>query len=288
MKRKIVVFGAGGIVGQHMIKFQPKNFDAVYTKRSADGPYIAFSGSDNVFDFLNAIDPDVIINLSGENSVDVVESSPDMYWNINVKLPKQIANWTDLNKRTYLHVSTQGVFSGENSPYSPGDLPDPITQYGKQKFESEKNVFKSEFTKIIRLTFVLGVRPFQNFGRRNPLEDMIENKNQLQVNDRFFSPLFAQDAAQILWEEAEIINLNNKIMHLGNPVRCSRFSISSDLKYHTHGAIENKILPVSHEYFTGIAARPKDTTWASGTSIFKQAYEEGLLSAYFDWRNLNK
>lgn len=288
MSKKVVVFGASGIVGQHMIKFQPKNVNPIYTKRSGDGIFVSFTGADNVINFLDSINPDVIINLSGENSVDTVESSPDKFLNINVNIPKNIKNWADLHKKIYFHISTQGVFSGELSPYSPTSAPDPITQYGIQKFQSEQNVFDSEYTKIIRLTFVLGVRPFQNIGRRNPFEDMIEKKNQLQVDDRFFSPLFAQDAAQILWEEVEKLNLKDKIIHLGNPLKCSRFSIASDLKYHTHGAIDNKIMPVSHEYFTGIAARPKDTTWEINSSIFKQNYEEGLLSAYFDWRNLNK
>jgi len=116
---------------------------------------------------------------------------------------------------------------------------------------------------------------------------MIEDEVQLQVNDRFFSPLFAEDAAKILWKRAlNFSDTKEKIVHLGIPMKCSRFAIARDLKYNLHGCINPKIEGVSHEHFKGIAPRPKDTTWCKSLHI--GSYEEGLMSSYLLWEKVKK
>ena len=203
-------------------------------------------------------------------------------------MPVDICQWNKINNKYFIHCSTQGVFDGESSPYSPMDIPKPITEYGKQKYLSEKMVLSYENTEVDRLTFVIGIRPFQNIGRKNPLEEMIEKENQLQVNDRFFSPLFAEEAADILWERALGNNRNSdRIVHLGTPIKCSRYTIASDLKYNSHGNIKASIQPVSHEHFPGIAPRPKNTTWEFGKCLYKNRYDDALLNAYIQWNRMN-
>lgn len=287
---KVLVLGAGGIVGQHMTLCQPKNIDAVYTRKKQNDFWYGFDYDfDNIFEHLNIINPDVIINLAGENRVDVVESNPSACYGVNVKLVEDLCKWVTINNSYLIQCSTQGVFNGEDAPYNPSSFPRPITFYGKQKIEAEKFALQCDNAEIDRLTFVLGIRPYQDIGRRNPLEDMIESINQLQVNDRFFSPLFADEAAEILWERALTNKLNkNKIVHLGTPYKSSRYTISCDLKYNSYGNINSKITPVSHEHFPGIAPRPKDTSWQYGTSLYKRPYDEALVLSYLQWSRVNK
>jgi len=287
---KVLILGAGGIVGQHMTLCQPKNIDAIYTRKKQDDFWYGFDyESDNIFDFLNDINPNVIINLAGENRVDVVEATPTAFYSVNVKLVEDLCNWVTANDAHLIQCSTQGVFNGDDAPYNPSSFPHPITHYGKQKFEAEKIALQCDNAEIDRLTFVLGIRPFKNIGRRNPLEDMIESLDQLQVNDRFFSPLFADEAAEILWERALGNKFNkNKIVHLGTPYKSSRYSISCDLKYNCCGNIKAKIQPVSHKHFPGLAPRPKDTSWQYGTSLYKKPYDEALVLSYLQWNRINK
>lgn len=283
---KVLVLGAGGIVGQHMLLSEPSTVRAMYTRKTEHMPWFGVDLNTNELDHvLRTYNPDVIVNLAGENRVDVVEADPDEYKFINAIVPGMLAAWCYKYKKRMIQASTQGIFSGDNPPYSPHSRAHPLTQYGIQKAIAEDAVLAAKGT-IVRLTFVLGVRPFQGIGRRNPLEDMLEKDHQLQVNDRFFSPLFASDAAEILWEEVTSPS-GSAIIHAGNPIKCSRYSIAGDLKYHTHGAIEHTIKPVSHEFFEGIAPRPQNTTWAYG-SKYKTRYEDGLLSAYFEWKRLNE
>jgi dTDP-4-dehydrorhamnose reductase len=299
---KVLVVGAGGIIGQHMMEREPAlKSPPIYTRRTLDNPL--FDSLDITADEwvvnkqLDEWDPDVIINLAGENRVDVVEADPDAHYKVNVRGPLGLAWWCKRRGKKMIQVSTQGIFSGENAPYKPFDPSHPLTAYGKQKAELETSIWGfnqpqceedigKRFITIARLTFVLGVRPLQEIGRRNPLEDMIEKPKQLQVDDRFFSPVFAHDAARVLWEEA-LHPRDEGIFHIGIPRRVSRYMVAADLKYNLHGAINPDIQPISHEYFAGIAERPKDTTWAEGSRYY-ESYEDGLVTSYLQWKKLNK
>lgn len=290
-KETVLVLGAGGIIGQHLVVSRPDWANAIFTRRNAsDGPWTSFDADkDDVFDFLEAHRPDVIVNLAGENRVDVVEADPDKYLAANVRLPQQLAAWASPRDDCYLiQCSSQGIFSGDNPTYAPNDTPHPLTHYGKQKVLSEAAALSIPNSEVTRFTFALGIRPFQAIGRRNPLEDMIEKSSQLQVNDKFFSPMFARDCAEILWQRvASRKNAKDRIVHLGTPVRCSRFSIASDVQRLLRGQVELDIQAVSHEYFTGIAPRPQDTTWNADNCLYLSSYEDGLANCIADWRKRN-
>lgn len=289
-RAKVLVLGAGGIIGQHLLISCPDGLDGIFTRRSAtSAPWTAFDAEkDDVMQFLDTLRPDVIINLAGENRVDVVEASPEKYHAVNVRLPGILAQWASSNDSYLIQASSQGVFSGHAPTYSPDDAPDPLTQYGKQKALAESAALSISNSEVVRLTFVLGIRPFQDIGRRNPVEDMIEQRHQFQVNDKFFSPAFAKDCAEILWKRA--INRKSdgqRVMHLGTPVRCTRYAIASDLKHLMPGHINQNIEPVSNDHFPGIAPRPDDTTWNAERCLYNSSYEDGLAGCISDWNKLN-
>ena len=288
--KKVVVIGAGGIIGQHMMLTQPDNMDVVYTRRTGDGDWVQLNvGVDNVSSWLDKLNPDVIVNLAGQNIVDLVEQDPDASSLINIDLPIELGQWADKNNKYLIQGSTQGIFSGDNPDYTPESKPHPVTWYGKQKAAAEKLVLFFNNSEVVRLTFVIGVRPNPNVGRKNPLEMMMEQPNQLQVDDRFFSPVFAYDAAAVLWDRVNLAGSDGeKIIHVGNPIRCSRYSLASDLKLASDGKLDINIEPVSYTHFISDVPRPRDTTWKEGTALYKSDYMDGLKQCYLEWEKLNK
>lgn len=276
---RVLVLGAGGIVGQHMLLSRPPDIEAIFARKHGFGPWIGLDLTDWVGAerFLDTFRPNVIVNLAGESRVDVVEQDPKAYEQINVVVPGLLSDWCKRNNARLVHTSTQGVFSGEHPPYDESSEPDPITEYGKQKVKADRAVLADGNT-VARLTFVVGVRPFQGVGRQNPVEQMMAAEKQVQVNDRFFSPLFARDAAQQLWALAR--RSVGGIVQLGTPVRTSRYAIATwnpwPAKLH-----DRDVTPVSHDYFSGIAPRPRDTTWASG--FHSSRMEDGMLQTFADW-----
>jgi dTDP-4-dehydrorhamnose reductase len=288
--KKVVVIGASGIVGQHMMLTQPSDIDVVYTRRTGGGDWIQLNvGVDDVNSWLDEVNPDVIVNLAGQNIVDVVEGDPNESVQVNVNLPLILARWSDNNNKFFIQGSTQGIFSGNNPDYTPESKPHPVTWYGKQKAAAEKLVLLFNKSEIVRLTFVIGVRPNPNVGRKNPLEMMMEQPSQLQVDDRFFSPVFAYDAAAVLWDRVGLCGSDGKkIVHVGNPIRCSRYSLVSDLKIASDGKLDINIEPVSYTHFISDVPRPRDTTWKEGTALYKSDYMDGLKQCYLEWEKLNK
>lgn len=288
--KRVVIIGAGGIVGQHMMVNKPDWADAQFTRRNSEDKWVQLNvGSDDIISWLDKNNPDVIVNLAGQNIVDEVEENPEEYVHINVELPITLAKWVYKNNKYLIQVSTQGIFSGENADYTPGSEPHPITWYGKQKSLAEKLVLLYPNVEIARLTFVIGIRPFQNIGRKNPLESILEQKEQVQVNDRFFSPVFAYDAAMVLWDR--VLNSGSteeRIIHIGNPIKCSRFSIANDLKEVSDGKLDIEVKAVDHTYFASDVSRPRDTTWKVGTTMYKTEYLDGLKKCYLEWESLNK
>lgn len=253
---KVAIFGASGIIGQHMRLACPAGVTPLYVRRTADCLHVGLDLTDDAARtaFLEAERPDVIINLAGESNTDVVERDPLKYSHLNSVVPEKLADWCDANGAHLVHVSTQAVFSGDAPPYSPDSVRRPVNCYGHQKYVAEKSVQRHKNWTIVRPTFVLGVRPLPHVGRANPIEQMLGGGQTKQVNDRWFSISFARDVAWALWSAAT--KREKGIIHVGDG-RHTRLEIAQQLKG-KFSAIE----PVSHDSFAGIAPRPRDTSFA--------------------------
>ncbi len=279
---RILVLGAGGIIGQHMIKRLPVEVDAIFARRLAYcQQYMGLdvTNSEDLRAFLQDADPDAIINLAGQNSPDVVERNPGKYRCVNVEVPAFLSGWAQSNGAHYVHVSSQAVFGGMPQgitqshmvasflpPYGPDSPRMPVNQYGLQKLQAEQEVMSAgKSWTIVRPTFVLGVRPLL-IGRENPVEQMLSPVQAIaegetvavmrQVYDRWFSVSFAWDVAAKLWEVA-MGNPQRRAIHVGIPFRTNRHILASYLRP------DLNVEPVSHDSFEGLAPRPIDTTYAA-------------------------
>jgi dTDP-4-dehydrorhamnose reductase len=324
--KRVLVLGASGIVGQHLRLFEPQDYDVCYQSRQrlpwADVHQgtptwqVDFTKDADVAAMLAMLKPDIVINLAGENRPDVVEQDPVQYDFINVQVPVLLAHWADTAPgRWLIHVSSQAVFGGLNAPYHarpPLDTDnDPVNAYGWQKLYAEQHVLDGEKTLVVRLTFVLGVRPFPHCGRPNPLETMFTSPAARQVNDRWFSVCWAQDAARGLWELLGTLDpldplldrylQRRRVLHLGSSVEYTRYELAVhaamqvDTMDHARGTptrVQWKVLselvePVKHDdAFPAprYARRPVDTTFAPG-GITYTGFDEGLHQSAFIWRH---
>jgi dTDP-4-dehydrorhamnose reductase len=253
---KILVLGASGIIGQHMRLCCPEGVTPIYARRKSDLLHVGVDVlSADVQRFLDYERPDVIVNLAGESNTDAVERDPSMR-TVNTLVPELLGEWCQRNKRHLVHVSTQAVFSGENPPYGPSSPMDPVNEYGRQKSAAEVGVRASKCSyTIVRPTFVLGIRPIKT-GRANPLEQILAGQNT-QVADRWFSISLAREVAQAIWKCA--VERPGGIIHVGEG-KISRY----ELAYCIARSFGSKApMAVDHESFSGLAPRPKDTSYST-------------------------
>lgn len=265
---KVVVIGAGGIIGQHMMITVPPEVDAVFTRQAE--PNHLYEQLDVTLptagDWINNHDPDIIVNLAGESRPDVVEQNPDKYREVNSLSVGNMASWCDDYGKHLIHVSSQAAL-------------DPVNEYGKQKRETDEGlegVAKKKWV-IVRPTFVLGIRPFPGIGRENPAERILSGKETYSVNDRHFAVSFAWDVAEYIWKLCVNPIVKRQIHYVGQKERLSRYDLACLL-----GAIPE---PVTHGNLPGLAPRPMDTSGPYAEAHHSATLAEGITRLHAEWED---
>ena len=273
---KVLILGASGIIGQHLRLVVPEGVTPIWHRKTADALHIGrdLSKLDAAWNLCEEIRPEIIVNLAGESSTDEVERNPTQHEYLNARMPLVLAEWCENNGARLIQVSTQAVFSGELPPYGPTDECCPVNRYGKQKLMAE-GVLAYRNSIVARPTFILGVRPLPYVGRPNPIEQMLSGLCN-QVCDRWFSPLFAEDAASLLWKIV-LYEERERIVHLGIPAKTSRASVAEALGIRFNAA--------RHSDFGAIAPRPIDTTYDGTTARHFISFEDGIRACKRAWES---
>ena len=125
-----------------------------------------------------------------------------------------------------IFLSTNQVFDGKKAYQTTNNKVCPITEYGKQKSECEKQLLKLSFNKlsIIRLTKVVysELPLFQDWKKK-----ILLNDNVYAFYDMFFSPLLLSDVSNSI--KKCIINEIYGIYHLSGLLDISYFDFAKQV-----------------------------------------------------------
>lgn len=257
---KVVVLGAGGIIGQHMVVSVPNGVEAIFTRTGPSNhlyEHLDVNDPDSdLVGWLHRHNPDIIVNLIGENRPDVVERDPAKYREVNSLCISDMVGWCGINSKTLIHLSSQAAL-------------DPVNAYGKQKREVDVNL--EEFDQnwvIVRPSFVLGIRPFPGIGRENPAERILSGGESQSVDDRYFAVSFAWDVADYIWRLCVNPIVRRQIHYVANPGGLSRYDLAL--------ALGSKSERVKHDSLSGLAPRPLDTSAAYSTAHHSATFMAGI------------
>ncbi len=107
---------------------------------------------------LDQIAPDLVVHTAGMTSVDLCEKEPELAMQVNAAIARNIAMATASRNIPLVHISTDHLFSGENSFYKEGDKVEPLNEYGHTKVLAEVWVkAENPDALIIRTNFFAGV-----------------------------------------------------------------------------------------------------------------------------------
>lgn len=213
-KKKILVTGANGLLGQKLIyKLKGRNDVALIAtsigeSRIADKEgytYESFDITDAVQteNMLKKYQPDTIINTAAMTNVDACEADKEGCWKLNVSAVENIIKACKKYQKDkhpqLIHLSTDFVFNGEHGPYKEEDAPDPLSYYAHSKLESEKIVQASDLNwAIIRTMLVYGI--VDKMSRTNIVlwaKDALSKGQKVNVvDDQFRNPTLAEDLAE--------------------------------------------------------------------------------------------
>jgi dTDP-4-dehydrorhamnose reductase len=144
--------------------------------------------------------PDFVINAAAYTAVDKAESEPEIARSVNVDGARNVAQAAREVGARVIHLSTDFVFDGvKGEPYTPDDVPAPVSVYGKTKLDGETAVREAtEGDAIVIRTAWLYSRFGQNFVK-TMLRLMGEREEISVVADQHGTPTWAGSLAEVIW-----------------------------------------------------------------------------------------
>ena len=134
-----------------------------------------------------------IVNCAAYTNVDGAEKEVARAFSVNRDGVQNLAEAAKKKGAKLVHFSTDFVFDGtKNVPYVEEDRPNPLSVYGKSKYEGEKCVWDaSENNLVIRTSWLFGD------GRSNFVKTMVrflrEGKSLNVVSDQRGCPTYSDD-----------------------------------------------------------------------------------------------
>lgn len=229
MKKRILLTGANGLLGQKLVSLlvQKTDVELVATARGtnrlpfADGyTYRPMDITDKqqVLEVIGDVRPDVVIHGAAMTDVDKCEIQKDDCWAQNVHAVEYIIEACKATDAFLVHVSTDFIFDGAAGPYDETAEANPISFYGWSKQAGESAVKHSGLRwAIARTVLVYGIA--HDMSRSNIIlwvkKSLEEGKTIKVVTDQWRSPTLAEDLAMgcylIADQEAEgIFNISGK------------------------------------------------------------------------------
>lgn len=260
----ILITGANGFIG-HKLYFEliKRGFRNI-TLLSRNS--IQFQATSTIkFDFrdykylgqiLDMVSPQIIFDTAAISSIDSAILDPQLTQSVNVLAPRELALWSKINRARLIHFSTDFVFDGEKSEYDENDKANPLSEYGKSKFEGDKEIMMNgENFAIIRPIMVFGWK--QSWQRNNIFTWVIQELNAGNAisvtDDQFRMPTLDSDLAHNAIELALSKNLG--IFHLSGPEKINvlKFTQKIAKKFQLD---ENLIRPIKTSELIGSQPRP--------------------------------
>jgi len=250
---KVLVIGSEGQLGSEF-KNISKNHDNILWLFSSV-KVLDLTHLNSINDYLNNINPTVIINCAAYTNVDKAEKEIELANIINYKAVEVISRWTSDNNKKLIHVSTDYVFDGlSDIPLNEKSYTNPINEYGRSKLKGEQVCLKNDTNSIIIRTSWL----YSSFGN-NFLKTMIElmkkNNSVKVVNDQIGSPTYAYDLAKVILKI--IMNYKNEsgLFHYSNEGEVSWFEFARSVRELYN--LDCKIIGIPSKEFKTIVKRPK-------------------------------
>lgn len=198
----ILITGANGQLGQDFQKyFTQQGLAYLATDYVATPHCVALDITDPaaVESFLDGKAIDLLINCAAYNDVDRAESEVAKAYALNCDAPKNLARIARQRGIPLVTYSTDFVFDGtKGAPYRETDPPNPLSVYGKAKYQGEQEALQAyDRVLVIRTSWVFGLGN-NNFNKS--VLRWVAGSDELRiVADQISAPTYSRDLAEYSW-----------------------------------------------------------------------------------------
>ena len=222
-----------------------------------DSRKIDFDDLEALYNELYKLDFDVLVNTVAWTDVDAAEKNAKEAFQVNANWPKNLALTVRNQRKAFVQISTDYVFSGESTiPWEIDSNTQPINIYGKTKVLAEEYIqdIYSENSYIFRTSWL-----YSSF-RKNFVKSMIsaalrDNQRLNVVDDQLGQPTSAKDLASQIIKAIEL-KIKPGIYHATNSGMASWNSFAK-LIFELIGENPDRIIPLSSASLVRDAVRPK-------------------------------
>jgi dTDP-4-dehydrorhamnose reductase len=273
---KIFLTGKNGQLGYQLEYDLKKSHEVIATDRNT----LDLKDNQSIEDTIHKVKPDLIINAAAYTNVDKAETEKDLAYEVNALAPKALTKVSKTLDIPIIHISTDYIFDGsKKDTYMEDDEANPLSVYGKTKWQGEESVRQNPKHFILRTSWV-----FSSHGH-NFLKTIIklaQEKTSLDVvDDQWGAPTSVKTLSEAIQAIIQHIDLKNNLDIYGTYHVTSNgetnwylyarkildilesFKIESKLK-------KNDLHPIHSSQYFQEAPRPKNSRM--NTAKFKNTF----------------
>ena len=251
---RFLVTGVKGQLGYDVVKeLKKRGYDDIIECDIDEMDITDKYAVDNVIVLLK---PDVVIHCSAYTAVDKAEDNENIARNVNANGTRNIAGACKRANSKLIYISTDYVFDGEKpygETYDVNDPVNPLSVYGKTKYEGERFALENPKTFVVRTSWVFGING-NNFIKT--MRKLAETKIEVNVvSDQYGSPTYTVDLAKLLVD----MSLTDKygIYHANNEGYTNWSTFAS--KIFEKSNIDMGVNPITTDMYPTKAVRPKNS-----------------------------
>lgn len=235
MKEKVLITGGSGLLAVNWAISINNNYDVTsllhHRKISLLGVNTAFESIDSLdkcFYVLDKYRPDIVIHTAGLTNIEECESDPNLAYELNVNLAKNLAIACNQLSVKLINISTDHLFLGAQKFSTEDSITKAANTYAKTKLLGESEVLKySKNAMIIRTNF-FGWGPKYRQSFSDIILKKLRNNEKIGLfSDVFFNPILIDELAK---RTHQLIDLNaSGIFNIVSSERISKFEFGIKL-----------------------------------------------------------
>lgn len=276
--KKILVFGASGLVGSRFCKLYKSSFEII----APTVDEVDILNQNELEKKIAQAGIDTVVNFAAYTNVDEAEKEKGdkdgLVYRLNSLAPKNLAEFCKESNKFLIHFSTSYVFDGKkkDAPYSEEDEINPIGWYSKTKTFADQFLMESNCScAILRIempyrSHYLSKRDLARFF----LEQLKEGKEIIAVRDQKITPGFIDDVSDAL---RKIVDTRTEgVFHVGPTNPTSPYDFAK-LIAKEFGLNEGLIQEISFEEYHKSRVAPRSQHSWLDVSKFVKTFGEGIL-----------
>ena len=229
---------------------------------------------DQVMTKVGNIKPDVIFHNAAWTNVDGAEDMQEACEKVNYLGAKNMADAAREVGAKIVYISTDYVFDGtKEGMYEVNDKPNPLSVYGKTKYQGEVAVREYDKHFIVRISWVFGING-KNFIRT--MLKLSETRDELNVvSDQVGSPTYTVDLSKLLVDMVSTDKYGT--YHANNEGFCSWAEFAKYIFDSSN--INMKVNPIETKDYPQKAQRPLNS------KLSKKSLDDAGFKRLPDWMN---